>query len=110
MKKVYVRWSAAEVHPMTFVKWKRRLYPKDYTGKRDPGWWGVGAVVWSKWMFDYSSELRKLSRREHLPIKHYWLAPHTELYFTYQGAQTGLGKKIKRPTIRHYQKLLKRRN
>lgn len=106
--KVFVRYSAAEVLSMDFVRWERRRYPRHWDGSRQPGWWGVGAVVHSNWIWDHPDG-RKASRSNRLPPNHSWLAPHTEMYFSYRDAVLGKGQKLKRPTLEQYERLLKAR-
>ena len=109
MRTVYFHWSASEVLRVTFIKWQRRLYPKDHTGKRKPGWWGVGSIVYSSWAFRWDGA-KRVSRKEKLKPGYIWLAPHTELYRTYDGAWSRRGRTIKRPTMKEYIRNVRRRN
>lgn len=103
---VFVRYGACEILSMEFIRWQRKLYPKDWTGKRKPGWWGIGAVVHSSWIWDHPDG-RLSSRYYKLPPNHNWLAPHTELYLNYNGAVLSKGPTLKRPTMKDYLCLVK---
>jgi len=103
---VYFWWSASTVMGATFIRWQRRLHPKDYLGKRLKGWWGVGAVVQSK-SWDYPEAWRS-ARRNRLKRYQMWLAPHTNIFRTHRSADLG-ERPIKRPTMKQYNRLLRRR-
>jgi hypothetical protein len=103
-KTYYFHWSASEIMGVQFVRWQRKRWPRRHDGTRKPGWWGVGAVVSSKWAWRYP-EAKRIARRQGLPEGHVWLAPHTELYLSRRGAETRRGKTLKRPTLEEYARL-----
>ena len=112
-------YSASEMFCVTFVRWQRKLNPRPHRwsthfrrwghGKREPGWWGIGAVVRSQWAWDHPDGWR-MSRSDRLPRRHAWLAPHTELYLTKKGCRFRRGRTLKRPTMKEYERLLRRRS
>lgn len=97
---VYFHWSASEVLSAQFVRWQLRRFPRKHDGTRQPGWWGVGAVVYS--------DLFRAGPRNALPAGYRWLAPHIELYRTYRGAVTRRGETRVRPTVEAYLKQRRR--
>ncbi len=107
-RQVFIKYSASEVLGMAFVRWQRRRFPKDWRGHREKGWWGVGAVVFSSWIWNHPGGWWA-SRRQRLPRNHEWLAPHTDLFLTPGGCRTGRGRRLKRPTMKEYQRLVLRR-
>lgn len=108
MKTVHFRWSASEILCVTFVRWQAKLHPKSWEGKREKGWWGVGAVVRSSWAWNYPDGW-KASRRHRLPRQHMWLAPHTELFLTRDDCINHTSAQLKRPTLKACKALYKRR-
>lgn len=111
---VYFWWSASEVLSATFVKWQRRRNPRPLVankrktklvkGKAKPGWWGIGTVIKSG-LFDYP-DAHRAARNSGLPPLHVWLAPHTELYATYEDARRHRNP-LPKPNLQEYKVLQK---
>lgn len=106
MKTYYFHWSASEIMAVQFVRWQRKRWPRHHDGTCKLGWWGVGAVVYSKWAWRYP-EARRSARKDRLALGQSWLAPHTELYMTYKSAVLHRGKTLTRPSLKQYAEALK---
>ena len=80
--KVYFWWSCSYVYMVTFVSWK---------STRE----GVGAIVESDWLFDrvICPKIPHGCKRGQTV-----LAPHTDLYRSYNSAHLHKGK-VRRPTV-----------
>ena len=90
-RKVYFWWSASYVHEALLVGWKRIKFLPTIG---DTLKLGVGAVIYSNWMF---STLTK-KQRNGLPKNHYLLQPHTTLYVS-NPWRNSKARKVRRPTL-----------
>jgi len=102
-KKLYFWWSASDLAEVTFVRWQRM---KMHTGGKDSNKLGVGAVVWSDWRFE--PPLCNSKQRSGLPTKHFLVRPYETLYLD-NPRYISTPRKLKRPTLKEYERLLKRR-
>ena len=71
----WFEWSASYAHQVEFVRWCRM---KMHTGEDDTNKIGVGAILYSDWLF--SSRLMNSRQRGGLPPGFCTLAPYHNLY------------------------------
>jgi len=72
---IYYWNSASETHRVKFIRWVRM---RMHTGGDDTNKLGVGAIVWSSWLF--SQPLINRRQRHGLRSGYYVLRPYWELY------------------------------
>ena len=72
---VWFLWSASESHKVKFIRWARM---RMNTGDENTNQLGVGAVVWSDWLF--SDPLMNSRQRQGLKAGYYAVRPYTKLY------------------------------
>ena len=90
-RKVYFWWSASYVHEALLVGWKRT---KMMTGGEDTNKIGVGAVIYSDFMFKKYNK----KQRSGLSKDHFLLRPYTTLYVSNPWGNSK-ARKVRRPTL-----------
>ena len=74
-QRVYMWWSASETHRVKFIRWARMRMS---TGGDDTNKLGVGAIVWSEWLF--RQPLMNRRQRHGLCAGNCRVEPYHDLY------------------------------
>lgn len=95
--------SASDAATVSFIRWTR---VRMNTGGKDTNKMGIGAVVYNPWRF--SPPLKNFRQRRGLPEGYYILRSYWDLYLEHP-VYTENPKKLKRPTLKKYARLERRR-